>query len=736
MNDSDVVQLLHRSVQKWIWDQGWNQLREVQEKAIKPILDHSKDVIISAATASGKTEAAFLPACTYIKKEEKLGVRILYISPLKALINDQYRRLDGLCEKISVPLTPWHGDISQSLKLQNKNNPGILMITPESMEARLMKDCSWCKQQFDVLDYIIIDEFHCFLGSERGYQLLSQLERIEFLVGKKIPRIALSATFSEMDQVAECLRTEKGFPYEIVESTSQGTSIQLESRGYLRNKNPEQEEQDEGSYEYTDTEIPRELTIDIFKLMRQKSNLVFANSRRNVETIADRLAQYCQHNHVPEEFYPHHGNLSKEIREGLEERFQKGDKPTTAIATSTLELGVDIGSVDSVGQVGVSPSVSSMRQRLGRSGRRGNPAVFRLFTIEVANSSKMTDRLRIDTVQSAAMVKLMLDKWCEPPPEDQYQFSTLAQQTLSVIAQYGSVRADQLWQLLCKRGPFRLVNKETYAEFLKSLAENELIQQDNNGTIVIGSNGESIVNMWHFFAAFKTDEEYTVIHKGKKLGTIPTNNPLFKGDAIIFAGKRWLILDIHEDKKRIIVSKALTGNILRFGGDGFPLHGKIREEMYKIYSGRMDIDYLDKPSKRFLAEGIETFHELSLTEKRIISYKGYTYVILWCDDKVVHTLIALLKSECQDEQQKKTLPMEISNNRGIVCIGRSEGDVRKILTRVINKRKPTLEELSNQLVNCYDGKYDWTLSERLRRLGYAKKHFDIDMTWQKMQEIL
>ena len=707
-------------------------------------MSHDKDVLISAATASGKTEAAFLPACTYIKQEDKTGVRILYISPLKALINDQYRRLESLCEKINVPLTPWHGDVLQSLKSRHKNNPGILLITPESMEARLMKEPGWCKQQFAALDYIIIDEFHYFLGNERGYQLLSQLERIEFLVERQIPRIALSATFSKMEQVAECLRSQKNFPCEIIESKSQEMKILLQVKGYQRGKHLIDEEQGEEGGFYEDEEIPDKVTADMFKLLRKKFNLVFATSRRNVETLTDKLTQYCEYKSVPDEFFPHHGNLDKEIREDLEERLQKGDKPTTAIATSTLELGIDIGSVDSVAQLGVAPAVSSMRQRLGRSGRRGDPAVFRVFTVEEEEPTRIADRLRIDTVQSVAMINLMLEKWCEPPPQDQYQFSTLSQQTLSVIAQYGSVRAEQLWKLLCKRGPFKLIDEKLYVEFLNALVKNQFIQRVKTGAIMIGSKGEKLVNSWEFFAAFKTAEEYSILRKdGKRLGTIPIKNLLLQDQTIIFAGKRWLVAEVQEEKKIVIVTKAPAGRVPIFGGDGFDVHGKIREEMFKIYSQRMSFNYLDETSQQLLADGIKTFHDLSLTEKRIISSDKNTYVIPWGDDKVVQTLAVLLKAEWQREKQahkedkEKPSPKESQCIKGmIVRIPKEEKEARKLLAKIFSGPKPTWQEFSEQLISCYDGKYDGTLSDHLRAMGYVRKKFDIDLTWKKMQEIL
>jgi ATP-dependent helicase Lhr and Lhr-like helicase len=144
MSESRGFNQLNQGVQRWIWAQNWTELRDIQEKAIDPILSANCDVIISASTAGGKTEAAFLPACSRIVELSTKGCGILYISPLKALINDQYRRLLSLCEILGVSITPWHGDVLSSLKNKQKNNPnGILLITPESLESLLLNQAGW-----------------------------------------------------------------------------------------------------------------------------------------------------------------------------------------------------------------------------------------------------------------------------------------------------------------------------------------------------------------------------------------------------------------------------------------------------------------------------------------------------------------------------------------------------------------------------------------------------------------
>src|ERR1039458_9751731 len=192
---SDTFHLLHPAVQRWVYEQGWTELRDAQEKAAGPILEGSLDVIIAAATASGKTEAAFLPICSRLLSPENSGACVLYVSPLKALINDQTDRMERLCESLEIPVHPWHGDISQSRKREFLKQPnGILLITPESLEAIFVNRGPSVAALFSKLLYVIVDELHSFIGTERGQQLQSLLWRVEHAIGRRVPRIALSAT--------------------------------------------------------------------------------------------------------------------------------------------------------------------------------------------------------------------------------------------------------------------------------------------------------------------------------------------------------------------------------------------------------------------------------------------------------------------------------------------------------------------------------------------------------------
>lgn len=713
MVESQAFNRLHEGVQRWIWNEKWDDLRSIQEQAVEPILKGDCDVIISAATAAGKTEAAFLPACSRVMELSTDGVGILYISPLKALINDQYRRLKSLGGILNLPITPWHGDVSRSVKEKQKKNPsGIILITPESLESLLLNQGNWCAEAFRSLSHIIVDEFHVFLGTERGCQLQSLMCRLEFLLQRTIPRVALSATLGDIEKMASYLRPDGKIPSKTIDSTKSVSDLKVQQRGYVEPANVDEET----------TSAFEDITNDLYKILRGESNLVFANSREKTEGIAAILTRKCERNCVPNEFFPHHGNLSKEIRHSLESRLQKEKLPTTAVCTTTLELGVDIGSVHSIAQVTASPSVVSLRQRIGRSGRRGEPAVLRVFICEneITAKSHLLDRLRLDTLQSIATVNLLVKKWYEPPPENDFHFSTLVQQTLSVIGQYGGVRANQLWDLLCNKGPFSQVDHALYAKFLKALGEQELISQMHDGQLVLGWKGEKLVRHYTFYTAFKAPEEYRLEYKGKVLGTIPIDKPLMAKQLIIFAGKYWQVLSVNSEKKVIALKGAKGGEPPKFGGDGRLVHDVVRKEMLRIYQEKDCPIYLDRIAKSMFDEGLEYFHALNLDRNREIQIGETVHLFPWLGDRIIYTITALLRFQ----------GLSADCCGGIISISNSSIDALcQVIETILSGPKPTSTALANNIPDTIVEKHDAMLTKELRDIGYGAKSFDVDSAW-------
>ena len=465
---SQAFDQLDRSVRRWIWRQQWNELREVQERAIPPILN-GRDVLISSATASGKTEAAFLPICSALAEDAAESLSVIYIAPLKALINDQHRRLGPLFECINAAVTPWHGDIASSVKRRFVKLPkGALLITPESLEALFVTRGTEVPRLVEALRYIVVDELHAFIGTERGRQLQSLMHRLNVAAKRRVPRVALSATLGDLDLASEFLLPRRGGAVERITSSALGREVKIQVRGY-RITRPQMSESEAAAAERAgaSVELEQMLTGDdleisrhLYDTLRGGTHLIFANRRVEVERFADLLRRRAERARLPNEFWPHHGSLSREIREESEERLL-GTRPATVVATTTLELGIDIGAVDSIAQIGAPGSVASLKQRLGRSGRQAEaPSVIRIYVQEreIGENTPPQDQLRGSLVQTVAMIRLLVSRWVESPPPSALHLSTLVQQVLSLTAQHGGVpRRGRLpgalfvWSIRCGR---------------------------------------------------------------------------------------------------------------------------------------------------------------------------------------------------------------------------------------------------------------------------------------------
>jgi ATP-dependent helicase Lhr and Lhr-like helicase len=707
---SSSFELLNEHIQKWIWRQGWNSLKDIQENSIPIILKGDCDVIISAATAGGKTEAAFLPILSRIIQDERQeGYQVLYISPLKALINDQYRRLSEMTIDLGINVIPWHGDIDASRKQKSLKNPnGIIIITPESLESFFINRKQYAKQAFSSLKYIVIDELHSFIGTERGKQLQSLLSRIELITQRAVPRIAMSATFSDYAIVRQFLRIDTTFPCRIPPQGESNHEIKILIKEYVPAKEYDPE-----------NDIAKELYVKL----RGSNNLVFANSRVSTENYAVALSDMCVQNGVPNEFRVHHGSLSKTERENVERELQKGEFPITALCTSTLELGVDIGKVKSITQIGSAPSVASLRQRLGRSGRRNEPSILRIFSIENLNNPFLYD-LRANLVQNIAVIELLKEKQYENPDLKSYHFSTLIQQILAIIAQYGAFNPKDGWRILCSIGAFRNVTPSIFLELLKSLGEKDVITQLHNGHIVVGLNGENILHKKDFYVAFVSTNDFTVINKynSKRLGVIQYTPQA--GDLIVISARRWLVESIDLSTKNIYVSLIKHGGSAMFGGDSAEIDHIITERMKKIYLSDESYAYLDRPSKsnEQLDSGRVFFRKNLLTKSPFITYGSENIFVTWSGAKINRT-ISLIAKLCLD----RNIHYDYILLRNI-----SETDVKAML----NKGKPSSEQLAMLIgrPGKIRQKYDSLLSDHLLNIEYASTYLDVDGAWSVLTQ--
>lgn len=704
---SSSFELLHESVQQWIWRQGWTSLRDIQESSIPVVLRRESDVIISAATAGGKTEAAFLPILTSLLSEPSAGYGVLYVSPLKALINDQYRRLMDITSGMPVEVTPWHGDIAASRKAKSLKNPsGILIITPESLESFLVNRNTFVRQAFGQLKYVVIDELHAFIGNERGKQLQSLLSRIDMITGVKAPRIAMSATFSNYDKVMEFLRPDKSYPCVIPVQGVSNHETKILVKEYLQDK---------------EDDVATKIAQEIFTKLRGTNNLAFTNSRVAAENYAVLLGDMCEDANVPNEFRVHHGSLSKIERESVEHELQQGVTPITALCTSTLELGVDIGKVKSIAQIGVANSVSGLRQRLGRSGRRNEPSILRVFSVENGERTDELYNLRANLVQNIAVIELLRQKAYEEPVIHKTHLSTLIQQILSLIASFSGFYPKEGWNLLCKSGAFGNISPELFLKLLKCMGNKGLVSQLNSGQIIVGKEGERLLRKLDFYTAFVAPVDYDVINNedSKRIGMIQTMPEL--GHQMILAGRRWIVDRVDDKTRKIFVNRIESGGSISFVSEIPEVDELITRQMLDIYMSPEVYPYLDKASgtDKELIKAREYFKTKKMDMKVFVNNSLFT----WAGAKVNRTIALIYKLRLEKELDYNYL--------------RLYGITPKDIAYILSLPKPVADELAALVPRATKEKqkYDHYLSDELLDHEYACTYLDVDKAWNELEKI-
>jgi len=710
---------LHPEIRRWIREQGWQEIREIQDRAIEAILGNDDDVIIAASTAAGKTEAAFLPLLTLAAARESKGLAILYVSPLKALINDQFRRLDLLCERMEIDVVRWHGDAPQSAKRRVLRNPrGVALITPESIEALFLRRSSEARALLGSLDAIVVDELHAFLQGPRGLHLASLLRRIDLMAGRRARRVGLSATLGDLKAAAVWLNPAAPQTTAIIEAGGDSPELRLQVRGYEEPPDhlpgPDELEVDGGDRALDD------IADHAFGVLRGANNLFFGGSRRNVEALSDRLRRRSEAANVPNEFYPHHGSLSKELREELETRLKAGNLPTTAVATTTLELGIDLGSVKSVAQLGAPRSLASLRQRLGRSGRRqGTPAILRIYLREkhLADASDPLDRLRSETVRAVASVRLLLAKFVETPRHNPAVVTVVIHQVMSVIAEQGGVRLDALFKVLCGEGPLAVLDRADFVTLLRWLATPAigLIEQAPDGTIMLGELGEQLTSGRDFYAVFQSDEEWRLTHAGRTLGSIPISNILGIGSLLAFAGRRWRVLDVDDRAKVLGVTPHPAGRLPKFERQSFEaIDDRLAAEMRAVYLDKDLPPYLDQHATRFLIEARAAFADLRLVETDLLESGGDTHVLFWRGSEMNGVVAAALMAaglECE------------AHDLGVTVAGATAAEVTGIVGQM--RKGLSAGDLSEFVKNLQQAKYDEYAPPALLRAMWARSHAEL-----------
>ena len=645
-------------VQDFIYRSNWESLRAIQAAAGDAIFNTDENVLLSASTASGKTEAAFFPILTLFSEDMPRSVGAIYIGPLKALINDQFMRLNDLCEEADIPVWHWHGDVAQSHKNKLMKNPsGILQITPESLEAMLIRKHSAITKLFGDLRFIVIDEVHSLMRGDRGGQTLCLIERLSKMAGVNPRRIGLSATIGDLEATGAFLSAGTGRSTVIPRIESKGNKWRLSMEHFYVSQQEQQEKSSDVEAlpvldQKTDT-APEHADAGmgyIFEHTRGKKCLVFVNSREECEAVTTTLRSYCEANHEPDRFLIHHGNLSAAYRETAEAAMKDEDVFMTTCTTATLELGIDIGRLERAFQIDAPFTVSSFLQRMGRTGRRDLPPEMWFVIREDMPEprSMLPETVPWKLIQGIALIQVYLEeRWVEPPKLDRLPFSLLYHQTMSTLASCGELTPAELASKVLTLKYFHRISQDDYRVLLRHLIDTEHIQRTEEGGLIVGLAGERIVNSFRFYAVFQENEEYTVRWDSQELGTIVMPPPV--GEKIAIAGHVWIVEEV-DHKRRLVYCSQIKGKVPAYFGDcPGDINTKILLRMKQVLSEDKNYPYLMKNAVVRLDQARSSARNSGITSQPLIFLGGNMWCLFpWLGTYAFFAMERFLKLRCGD----------------------------------------------------------------------------------------
>ena len=797
----DIFSRYSDFIQDFIYRSGWQDLRAIQVAAGDAIFNTDQNVLLCASTASGKTEAAFFPILTEFTEDPPESVGCLYIAPLKALINDQFIRLNDLCEEGHIPVWHWHGDVSSSHKKKLLKHPsGILQITPESLEALLMHKHSEVPKLFGDLRYVVIDEIHSLLRGDRGGQCMCLVQRLCRLSGANPRRIGLSATIGDPQEAGRFLAAGSGRGTVIPDIKAKGMRWRLSMEHFFNAapqasdiiENPEKSAWAGGvpsasmrpaigtsktpadaggalvsggvpaaggmradvsapGITKADVSVLRQtkadanptdkapLTADpgmgyIFEHTRGRKCLVFSNSREECEEVTTTLRAYCEYNHEPDRFLIHHGNLSTAFRETAEDEMRDDDSALTTCTTATLELGIDIGKLERAFQINAPFTVSAFLQRMGRTGRRGEPCEMWFVMREEHAEARdlLPDKIPWALLQGIALIQLYLEeRWVEPPRRGRLPFSLLYHQTMSTLASGGEMSPAELASRVLTLAPFENVTRDDFRILINDLIAKDHIELTEERGLIVGLAGERITNNFKFYAVFQENEEYSVRCESQEIGTIVKPPPI--GDRIAIAGHVWVVEEVDRTHHQVYCHMIKGRVPAYFGEEPGDIHTKILERMRQVLLETSDYPYLLKNAQaRLMTARVDALHS-GLGYRPLVCLGGSMYCLTpWLGSYAFLAVERFLRIRCA-----KRLGLKGFNSvRPYFCqftLGVSEQEFYKVLKEEMEEGIDPMELLYPKEVPVFD-KYDDILPEELVRRGFAYGVLDIEGLKQRIGE--
>lgn len=588
-----VFQRFHPNLQAAIAQRlGWSSLREVQEWASSAILDGHNAVVL-APTAGGKTEAAFFPILSELIAHPQAGTQCVYISPIRALLNNQEERLGTYTEMVGLRRFKWHGEAKKKDKKAFIQEPAeLLMITPESLEVMLISGSVPHAQIFANLRYVVVDEIHALADCDRGGHLLSILERLRAYSQYDFQRIGLSATVGNFEDILGWLQGSSKHPQVVINPPKPPSKKKIlikyleedEMRRYVAHKG------------------------------QARKSLFFTDSRSR----AEKVGQALKHSKI--DIYVHHSSISREARE-LAEAKVAGGHNVAIVCTSTLELGIDVGELDLIFQAEAPSTVASFLQRMGRTGRRPGAEANTTFLTTTDES----------LVQAIALVELAREHWVENVRLDRGAWHLLVHQLMAMCLQYGALTRQRVWRDLKACSAFAEIHETGFHQLVDYLIQHDFLCEES-GLLSMGLEAEKTFgkrNFMELYSVFTSPVDFKVMTQGgKDLGRIEWQfaDVIEIDFCFTLAGKSWMVKRIEFEQKTIIVDKAPAGKAPKWGGYAPRLlNYHLCRKIKQVYSETVNYPYLDESAKLKL---------LALRQDRY--FLGDHFAPLYEDDKQLH----------------------------------------------------------------------------------------------------
>lgn len=551
MTQENALSLLHPKLISWMKEKRWTGLTAIQQAAFNTIY-RGEDCILEAPTAGGKTEAVFFPVLSREANKKTDSVQVLYLAPLRALLNNVELRVAEYAEICGFRSFKWHGDVDNRGKWKEFNNPShILMTTPESMEAIFQGKPGWNKY-FKNLSTVIIDEAHNFAAGDRGSHLASILERLDAAIKKSPQRVALTATIGNPDRLLLWLAGTKRTPGKLIHASTSNE----------KKKNYKLELFDDSSDDATG---PAEnmAKYQLFNTLREglidHRSLVFVRSRNQAEKFAKAFAEDAKTGSRPLKIRTHHSAVSKFFREQAEECLKiKGESGIDAVlSTTTLELGIDIGEIDRVYQIDGNPSPSALLQRVGRTGRRLESP--QQFFHGLLNDPD-------DLIVMTGVVSLGLKGKSEALIMPSRSFHIIVHQLICMAHQAHGVQPSKAWEVLSRCDSFKDITYDEYNTLVSHLLETRILR-DVDGDLVIGEEGEKKflgAGGRRLFAVFETGPMFEVFEGKNHVGSLDSGfvESLCKEMPFYFvlAGILWKAEKVNLEAHLVNASRSQAGD--------------------------------------------------------------------------------------------------------------------------------------------------------------------------------